>query len=791
MMAAQVARLLLVVAALAWLSPSVLVRAQTTTAANWSTPATFNVHTPSAAAVAALSKYDTFLTVLLDSASFDYLLGAFPGANGVPKAMVDYRPQRDVKGEALQTLPACNLPEASDCLFPSDLPNAFFDAAQYIPPSQPLPFSPTQDYYVEQYQLHNGLSDRYASPPVSGWPGIDAGGAWAMAWYNLTGSYLFQLAQGYTLLDSHFHAAFGSGFVNSLYLVSGRLPYFNNSADGCAAQPGYLTAVDALGSAVFAGNSINRCTPDGRVFATTFPPNWPPEAYSPNSPTVQQGFVVSGAVPSTPVADSPQLSYVMPLIDSPHIGNLLDAAGVSWSWYAQSYRFVSSSPANFSAAPGFSFSAHPFLYFSDFESLSSPYAAAHQQDDSAFFAKLAAGSLEQVTWLKPSGVDSFSLTASSPEGSQPYLQTVMDAVFASPQYQNGSMLVYIAFTDNGGLADHVPPFKGDRDGPGTRVPALLVSPDFAGGRISSFPYDQMAFVSMLQRRFALAGSILNVSRSSTIRDLTNAFDEPQHAAVADWTPLHVRSAFAGVGAHVVSWDTHSAYLPIGSQPQVLWGSSPGALTQVAVGNSTTYGGSSVIFHHAKITGLQPHTTYWFQLPYQLQPAPYSFTTVRAAGDSSPSQLIGLVGDLGYEPVTNNTLLRMMELTNASVLDFWFHVGDISYADTWADTAPNEALSYDGIFAGFMDQTSSVMAALPYLVLPGNHEADCEHDAPSECLVISNNFTSYLARWRMPGPESGGLSSFWYSFDSGLIHWVVFNTETDFAAAPDHLRWPAG
>ena len=37
---------------------------------------------------------------------------------------------------------------------------------------------------------------------------------------------------------------------------------------------------------------------------------------------------------------------------------------------------------------------------------------------------------------------------------------------------------------------------------------------------------------------------------------------------------------------------------------------------------------------------------------------------------------------------------------------------------------------------------------------------------------------------MPGPESGGVRSFWYSFDSGLIHWVIFNTETDFPNAPD-------
>ena len=37
---------------------------------------------------------------------------------------------------------------------------------------------------------------------------------------------------------------------------------------------------------------------------------------------------------------------------------------------------------------------------------------------------------------------------------------------------------------------------------------------------------------------------------------------------------------------------------------------------------------------------------------------------------------------------------------------------------------------------------------------------------------------------MPSRESGGLGNFWYSFDYGMVHFVVFNTETDFPNAPD-------
>lgn len=44
---------------------------------------------------------------------------------------------------------------------------------------------------------------------------------------------------------------------------------------------------------------------------------------------------------------------------------------------------------------------------------------------------------------------------------------------------------------------------------------------------------------------------------------------------------------------------------------------------------------------------------------------------------------------------------------------------------------------------------------------------------------------------MPSKFSGGLENFWYSFDHGMVHYVVFNTETDFPNAPDEPTGSAG
>jgi acid phosphatase type 7 len=40
---------------------------------------------------------------------------------------------------------------------------------------------------------------------------------------------------------------------------------------------------------------------------------------------------------------------------------------------------------------------------------------------------------------------------------------------------------------------------------------------------------------------------------------------------------------------------------------------------------------------------------------------------------------------------------------------------------------------------------------------------------------------------MPSQSSGGLENFWFSWDYGMVHFVQFNTETDFPHAPDEPK----
>ena len=92
-------------------------------------------------------------------------------------------------------------------------------------------------------------------------------------------------------------------------------------------------------------------------------------------------------------------------------------------------------------------------------------------------------------------------------------------------------------------------------------------------------------------------------------------------------------------------------------------------------------------------------------------------------------------------------------------------------------------------------SSFLLSALRFLDRVGNHESECHSPA---CILDwekygkpLHNFSAYQYRYRMPGPESGGVGNMWYSFNHGLAHFVVIDTETDFKNAPEENDGDSG
>lgn len=121
-----------------------------------------------------------------------------------------------------------------------------------------------------------------------------------------------------------------------------------------------------------------------------------------------------------------------------------------------------------------------------------------------------------------------------------------------------------------------------------------------------------------------------------------------------------------------------------------------------------------------------------------------------------------------------------------------------------DAAPLYETNWD-VWQQWMN---NITTKVPYMVAPGNHESGCvAHDAnnltanylnhdklnstePTEplnyysCPPSQRNFTTYQHRYTMPGDKTGGVGNMWYSWDYGMVHFVMLNAETDYPKSPE-------
>ena len=86
-----------------------------------------------------------------------------------------------------------------------------------------------------------------------------------------------------------------------------------------------------------------------------------------------------------------------------------------------------------------------------------------------------------------------------------HIADVLAKLRASPQWTD--MLVIVTYDENGGYWDHVPPPTGrgwgDRWGPGTRIPAIIVGPYVKRGFVDHTAYDTTSILKFITERFGL------------------------------------------------------------------------------------------------------------------------------------------------------------------------------------------------------------------------------------------------------------------------------------------------
>jgi len=340
---------------------------------------------------------------------------------------------------------------------------------------------------------------------------------------------LWQLAREFTLADHFFMGTFGGSFMNHVWLACGCVARYPNAPDALTSRldaQGRLLRKAASPPSALAGpvqwERDGAITPDGYAINTTQPPYQP-----------------SGIAPA-PGGD-PQLAdpsrKPLPPQEAPTIGDRLTERSISWAWYAGGWNQAltdSSQPGGasrgviYSNQPGsVNFQPHhqPYNYFRRY----APGTAArreHLKDLSDLLADIASDRLPQVAFYKPVGDQNQHPGYTDVLSGDRHIADLVRKIQASPAWS--STLIVVTYDENGGFWDHASPPSGaghgDRWGPGTRVPAILISPFVKKAYVDHTPYDAGSILRLLEHRFALTP--LPDARVK-LGDLTGALDVPQ------------------------------------------------------------------------------------------------------------------------------------------------------------------------------------------------------------------------------------------------------------------------
>ena len=410
-----------------------------------------------------LERIKHIVVIYMENHSFDNLYGEFPGANGLSND-AGHVTQNDLSGNPFATLPT---PPGG--AFPSNLPNAPFNIEQYVPIGSNPP-DLVHRYYQEQMQIDGGKMDKYAA--VSDAKGL------VMGFYHTANLPLESEAAQNTLCDNFFHSAFGGSFLNHIFLISAQAPTFPNAPQSIRTQ------LDQNGNLVKDG----AVTPDGYVVNTSFSVNQPHPSTAPTANLV------------------PNQTF-------PTIGDRLSEKHISWSWYSGGWNDALAGHAD----PLFQFHHQPFIFFANFAD-GTAAKAQHLKDESEFISAARAGKLPSVSFVKPLGEVNEHPGYTNVLSGEQHVVDLLAALRSSPHWKHTA--VVLTYDENGGFWDHVSPPVIDKWGPGTRVPALVISPLARHGFVDHHFYDTSSILALIEHRWGLRP--LN-SRDASANDMRAAF----------------------------------------------------------------------------------------------------------------------------------------------------------------------------------------------------------------------------------------------------------------------------
>jgi phospholipase C len=229
------------------------------------------------------------------------------------------------------------------------------------------------------------------------------------------------------------------------------------------------------------------------------------------------GYIVNTAysvnTPHPGTADVPT-NKLVPSLTYATIGDRMNDKGVTWAWYGGGWGAAAAG----NPSSGFNYHHHPFAYFKNYAQ-GTPGRAAHLKDEAALYTDLQNGTMPQVAFFKPDEVENEHPSNSDMRTGDQATKNLINTIRTSSIWND--VVIILTYDENGGLYDHVPPPVIDRWGPGTRIPAMMISPFAKKGFVDKTQYETVSILSFIERRFSL---VPLTTRDAAAGDLTTALD---------------------------------------------------------------------------------------------------------------------------------------------------------------------------------------------------------------------------------------------------------------------------
>jgi phospholipase C len=450
------------------------------------------------------------VVIFQENVSFDHYFGTYPAA------------QNKTLGEPTFTA-AANTPPVNGLNGPllTANPNSF--APFRIGRSNAVTCDQNHGYMAEQQAANSGLMNKFPEFAGSSSASCDfnsLGKNVVMGYYDgntVTG--FWNYAQNFAMSDNFYNTQFGPSSPGAINLVSGNTTGFTLVA---GSANGNLLGGTLIGDARPAGDD---CNPANVTTATASGKN---------------------------------------------VGDLLNAAGLTWGWFQGGFRATSVSSSGVAtcasthnnisgASAGTDYIPHhqPFQYYKSTQNLHHmpPSSVAktgqtdqanHQYDSADFTAALAAGILPAVTFLKAPAYQDGHPGYSDPLDEQTFVVTTVNAIMKSPFWN--STAIFITYDDSDGWYDHQmsPIFNqsngandgltgpgncGDgsknafqgRCGYGPRLPMIVISPYAKVNYVDHTTTDQVSVLRFIEDNWNL-GRIGAPSLDTQAGVLNNMFN---------------------------------------------------------------------------------------------------------------------------------------------------------------------------------------------------------------------------------------------------------------------------